>query len=365
MKEERIIRVPLGVGLIRSMDALILEESGGLRSRAEFIREAVENLVLELSYPEAPSEPTPSLPSPTRQAATSPREPLEKSSGVSPVRIRSAASKDGDQWNVLRDQLIEVSTLGALSPVAFSSTSGMVVEDRPLFGLHNRDFASLWAAHHLGGMTADSLVPIETYYRSVVDAAWKFGEKLTMLTGGSRSAVTALFPTNVEKREAAEEAFRSFALGTANRVDGVVRASGPLFQWALCGIEYSADQLMVGLTPEGHELLQDLAELALTLPQPPGLATRFLRHLARFAPGDWWGFRLILEAARDGISRSDLVGLFAEAEPNWTVNECATNTAGYVSRTREWGLLEMKQVARQYRLTEFGAQFSVGEEMAQ
>src|SRR5690606_21965505 len=47
----------LPLSLIRRMDELINQGVGGYQTRAELIREAVEALVLELSYERAPDEP--------------------------------------------------------------------------------------------------------------------------------------------------------------------------------------------------------------------------------------------------------------------------------------------------------------------
>ena len=57
-------------------------------------------------------------------------------------------------------------------------------------------------------------------------------------------------------------------------------------------------------------------------------------------------------------SRLELVEVFQTARPDWTASVAATNTQGYVARAREWGLVESKQVAGTYRLTEFGERYT-------
>src|SRR5262245_27656382 len=54
---ERVVKVGLPVDLIRRMDQALAEERGGLGTRAEFLREAAESFLAEISYPAAPPEP--------------------------------------------------------------------------------------------------------------------------------------------------------------------------------------------------------------------------------------------------------------------------------------------------------------------
>ena len=81
-------------------------------------------------------------------------------------------------------------------------------EGLPLFGLHNRDYPSLWALTNLASLTVDEPIPAETYYTAAIGAAWRFGELLLDIEQRNGSKVTALFPTNPEKRKTAEMAFR-------------------------------------------------------------------------------------------------------------------------------------------------------------
>src|SRR5688572_20226770 len=47
--EQRIMRIPLPVALIRDMDAAILAGVGGYATRAEFILDAIQERILELT----------------------------------------------------------------------------------------------------------------------------------------------------------------------------------------------------------------------------------------------------------------------------------------------------------------------------
>ena len=57
MSEVRLVKVPMPVGLIRRMDEALVQGHGGFTTRAEFLREAAENLLVELTYEDAPPEP--------------------------------------------------------------------------------------------------------------------------------------------------------------------------------------------------------------------------------------------------------------------------------------------------------------------
>ena len=49
--------------------------------------------------------------------------------------------------------------------------------------------------------------------------------------------LTALFPTNIAKAQAAEAGFQAFAIGELARRpndDGTIKAAGPLFLWGVC-----------------------------------------------------------------------------------------------------------------------------------
>src|SRR5437762_2854463 len=48
--EERIVKIPLPVALIRQIDEAIVSGLGGYSTRTEFFRDAAEGLLLELKY---------------------------------------------------------------------------------------------------------------------------------------------------------------------------------------------------------------------------------------------------------------------------------------------------------------------------
>jgi hypothetical protein len=339
-EEERIVRVPLPVSLIRRMDELLTRGTGGLHVRADFIREAVEAMVLELSYAPAPDEPA--------------AQALSSSGGLG----RPLSQESAHRWCAPAHEgsafTLEATKLYAPdSVITVADRSGDVV-DEPLFGLHNRDYPSIFAAHHLALLTKDELVGLGDFQRSVMAAAWRFGEQLLPLEERLNVKLSALFPTNKRKPQSAEDGFLTFAVGTYSGEGSEIRLSGPLFLWRMCQVAVRDGQLLIGLTEEGRQLLNALDGLSLKMPHDRDHAECFFSHLRAHAPRDWWGFGVLLRAASGGITRAELIEAFGRAEPSWGDSTSETNAAGYVARAREWGLLEPKQVHGRYALTAFG-----------
>jgi hypothetical protein len=54
------------------------------------------------------------------------------------------------------------------------------------------------------------------------------------------------------------------------------------------------------------------------------------------------------------MTRDALVRHFAGLRTDWSANVVATNSAGYVARSREWGLVRPAMHEGRYLLTEFG-----------
>lgn len=225
-----------------------------------------------------------------------------------------------------------------------------------LFGLHNRDYPSLWALANLAVAAGDQPVPIETYYTQVLQDAWEFGDLLLALEKQSGPKYTALFPTNFEKKKAAEAAFRTFAIGDC-RTDSrqVLTTHGPLFEWRAAAVKESPNGLQIGVTSAGWDLLAAIDGITVGEPHPPSIACPFFDHLAKQSDPDWTGFVELLRAiGSEGANRQKVLKHFAEVWSEWTKNEVSTNAAGYVARAREWGLLEPKQTEGRYRLTQLG-----------
>lgn len=342
-EHERIMRVPLSLDLIRRMDKLLVQGAGGYQTRADFIRDAIEAYVLELTYGPAPEEPT-----------VGPAGPADHDlPRVQAPRNKHDAAPSGSGTAEYPD--LAMTTLLAPDGISTLNDGVALVKDESLFGLHNRDYPSVWAAFKLADMTSAGPVPADDFFVAATEEAWSFAAKLASLQKPHQPKLTALFPTNRDKPQSAEDGFRMFAIGGFSvEEDGGVRAWGPLFAWRVCQVWRENKQLLIGLTEEGARLIRALDGLSLSLPHPAPLAETFFEHLKTFASADWWGFMKVLRVVQPGISRADLIHSFKSDRPDWTVNEASTNTAGYIARAREWGLVEPSQTDRRYTLTPFG-----------
>ena len=340
--KQRVVRIPLPVRLIREMDAVIINEVGGYSTRAEFIVDAIQERILELTIEDA--GPPPALP----DVGSAPSEPSHANATVRPP---------------LDPDPPPTTELTALTPpeagFCISATDDLSrPEGKALFGLHNRDYPALWALSRLAVMANEEPIPVEDYFAEVLEEAWSFGKQLVAVERHTGRKCTALFPTNSGKRKSAETAFRSFAVGDCRTdANNTLATSGPLFEWRVAGLVGSADDPRIGLTAAGWTLLAALRGLSVGGPHAPSAATAFLSHLTEHAPADEKGFAEILRViGRDGATRQDVLDHAASQWPEWTENEVSTNSAGYIARAREWGLIEPKQSKSQYHLTPLGVE---------
>lgn len=364
---ERLLRVALPAELIRRLDEALLQHIGGFETRSEFVREAVDNLLLELSYDVASPEPVPLKTSSSPHAKRSPSTSRggESSSrkgeefvGSEPVldslsvqhqrRIADISTESND---TLRATALSAPSRGAVIDPGIAE-----IKDEHLFGLHNRDYPSFWAAYQLADLTSESPIELERGLEEIVTRAWHYADRLRVLEDSLHRKLRAMFPSNLRKRQSAEGTFRNFAIGSVNARDqgGQVRASGPLFTWQVCQLEKTNDHLCIGMTNLGYELLEKLDGLSLDTPHPPELAERFFDHLRQFAPADWQGFSTLLSAVAEEPNREEFVRSFEASRPDWKSSVASTNSQGYLGRAREWGLVEQKQVRSRYLLTSFG-----------
>ncbi len=177
----------LPIELIQRLDQALLRRLGGFETRAEFVREAVENMLLELSYEPAPPEPLQEKFSNSADAnpdaasnSMSSAEPFDLSRAtldIAPdhrdVRERNRENRLVDQPSDLSATVLTVTRRGAVIQDGVAK-----VEDEPLFGLHNRDYPSMWAAHQLASLTREELVPFADYLDEVARRAWEYAEQL-------------------------------------------------------------------------------------------------------------------------------------------------------------------------------------------
>jgi Arc/MetJ-type ribon-helix-helix transcriptional regulator len=362
---ERIVKVPLPSGLIKRMDEGLTRQRGGFSTRAELIREAVENLLNELEYPEADPEPARTrFEDRADVAAPERRDPARAET----TGMRGAAAALGEIVDGLPDWERSELTLADLAgtrlkmpgftPVLVSS-DGLRVADEPMLGLHNRDYPSLWAAMRLARYSESGLPPFPSFLDRVTKAAWFFGYELQQLSAdGAGGKLAVLFPTNTGKQPSAERGFQNFGVGVVGRDQSTEpNASGPLFAWGVIAVDASG---AVGLTPAGWDLLGRIEGVSLQMPHAQDHLMVFLEHLAAHSPADRWGFDHLVAAVAAGPDRVSLLASFAEAHPEWTQAMVSSVAQGYVARAREWGLVEPKLVEGRYWLTDLGRSFGRG-----
>lgn len=362
----RLVRVLLPASLIREVDQLVLSGQGGYDSRQEFFAEAIQNQVVEVKHGATDEgqlllarDLGPHSPVPQRRA-------LVNGSGT---RVSRTTPPDPDDAHTLPAALAEGDPIDQLSDLAQTALApverGAVVEDghatfkhEPLFGLHNRDYPSLWALTILGRMTADGPAPASQVYAETTRQAWRFANSLALLEKKVPGKPTAMFPTNTAKPQSAEEGFRAFALGSINRkptADGMFETAGPLYSWQVVQLNKGENGTpRLGLTAAGWDLVDAMAGLTLDWPHAREFSERFFAHLCEYAPWDWMGFEQLLSFTQERPTRKELAAQFGQWQPTWSEAMQNTNAAGFVARAREWGLLEAKLVDGRYALTEYG-----------
>ncbi len=250
--------------------------------------------------------------------------------------------------------LLELESLEGSGPVMASDLSGWKISapspdtptlprcgepSTPTWGMHNRDFPTLWALWRLTGdvATAGAPVPFVPWLESVVRDSWNARVELA-----SREYDIAGFPSNVGKAQASEGRFRRFFVG-----DEV--ATGPIFSLGLAG----GAGALVAPTSEGLSLLAELDGLTCSALAPAERATfAFFEHLRSLGHPDYRLFRSVLEWIGEGVATRDrLLSRLAVDYPQWSRAQLQTNLAGMVGRTREWGLVERKQAKGKYEAT--------------
>jgi hypothetical protein len=352
----RLARMLFPGSLLREVDELVLEGRGGYETRQEFIRDAVQNHVLEVRYGAAEGGQRPLLP------ATEPKltEPASANGGKAAKKSKAelatpTAISNGERVPPLKD--LSETELHLAKSGAVLNEGLAVVKHEPIFGLHNRDYPSIWAAHALATETGNGPVSWEGFLANVTAEAWRFAESLRPLEETLGYKLRALYPTNFSKPQSAEAGFRAFGVGSIAkkpRDDGKLDASGPLFSWGAIQVTREGDDLLVGLTSQGYELLEALNGLSLRWPHEGKQAEAFFALLRDRAPWDWSGFERLLELVAKQPTRVELAEQFKEWRPTWSDAMANTNAAGFVARAREWGLLEPKLIDGRYALTELG-----------
>lgn len=332
MRQRRLIKAGVFSDLVDGIDRIIAANVGGLATRSDVINEALDAYITEVM--------------------------LDWD-----ARPESRGGTSGTPSNGPRSELAPVTDNAATGALRAPRSRGELMPDgqgvvnpAPLF-FHNRDYPSIWAALTIAELTHDRLLPFDKVLKETTDRAWRFADGLRQLDA-SELKPTVLFPTNREKRDAAEAAFRSFAVGTYTRDGGSIASAGPLFLWGVCQVRNDDGVIVVGITPSGFEFLQKMDGLDARMPHEASYTGAFFAYIRENAPYDLWGFETICRLTHKKPSRGQLLDGFGAAAQRkgftWTAHQVANYVSGYVSRAREWGLLAPKQIAGRYELTALG-----------
>ena len=290
----------------------------GYASRNEFIADAIQGHLAELTALRA-NDPRTVLPDVVvSDASAGSGRPVRRTDAPDLLTSLPAVARDGPKLQPAQRQ-----------------------KRGPTWGMHNRDFPTLWALCHLADATdrTGAPVPLKQWTSEVVQLAWRMAQELP-----SDQYDTSGFPSNPMKREAAEGRFVRFFLGTEE-------AEGPLFDLALVG----SDEGLVAPTEHGLALLRSLGGFSCKRGQ---LVRRdwteaYLLHLGHHAREDAEFMEQVLGLISGGAAdRTGLIEQAGAAHPDWSPSVLETNVAGFIARGREWGLIRQKQYRGRYLLEE-------------
>lgn len=154
------------------------------------------------------------------------------------------------------------------------------------------------------------------------------------------------FPKPGPKLAASVDRFVAAAVGSNRRSDG------PFFVLGLADF-VNGEHDRLAPTYNALRALSDLIDCGLNprLPQPAAATQRWWSFLASAAPVEQAAWKKVLQVINHMPDRNQLVSHF----PEWPGQTASTNTIGFVSRSREWGLVEPKLVDGRYQLTDLGA----------
>jgi hypothetical protein len=339
--DEQLLRVLLPTRLLADVDRHLAAE-GSTRSRADFVREAVEQRLLELTFGDDAA--------PERHAGAEIHRasaPLDSLSEEEEIDL----SKDPlvSPRSLLETRLPAPASAAIVDP----STSSYPVEAGPLF-LHGRDYPSFWALWWLTRRSAISPPELGQYLSEVTALAWTFAASLSDFDHVGPLRVTTMFPRSTRNPDSASQTFQAAAIGgLARRRDGSSVARGPLPLWGVAAIWEQDRSTRIAPTRAGVDLLTRLDGLSLELPHTEEQADVYLSHLSEYAEGD---FALFLDVLRLIAHEPNRERLVADVGGNARADAKLADVyaQSYVARGREWGFVEPKLLGGRYRLTERG-----------
>lgn len=355
-KKYRPSKIIFNVDVLREVDRAVQEGLGGYTNRHELINDLVEQGLIDLRYPDG-EEPV------ALRAKTEAEEASSKPS--------TNGHGDSSAVEEPAKTMPKVEPLSSLTEtrIVAPAKRGVVVENKlahvpehPLFGMHNRDAPTAWALNLLAEATAEGPVAFGDFYEETTKKAWQLAAQLQGLEAKGGAKLAVMLPRNPEKPQSADEGFRTFALGGLARkanAGGQLAASGPFFEWHAVAVVGNPRSLEIGLTEVGWQLVKIFDGLDFSYPHEEDRGHRFLEHQRQHAEPDAWGFRTALEGASQGAGRVELNEYFekrlgADFDGNWKASVAVSVASGYVSRAREWGLIEPKMKNGSYALTASG-----------
>lgn len=312
MEEERdqptrLVKTWLPLDLVRRMDSAILSSRGSFEDRTDFVAEGIRGLLDEMRH-EAPTDPG------------------------SSQRLLPPSNLVGE--NVFADWVNE--TVPTLPPATGPSTN---------FGLHNRDFPTIWALDWLGRLATKDAAPVpwDGLVTALVPLAWEEAERLRNRSVHRATAIKAEagFPTQVRKRESAEKRFLSHFAATP-------QGRGPWFVFRMIGTEDDR----IAPTPAAVRLIGSLKDAGVGEAPPfsPAAWRVFEDYLWVEALEELETWLRVLDVVDDEPTRTEL----AERCSWWSGTQAETNASSYVARGREWGLVEPVLIEGRYELTDLG-----------
>lgn len=274
-------------------------------------------------------------------------------------------------------------------------------QQKPIFGFHNRDFPSLWSLELLAEATREGPVLWSEFAFGLNQVARKLGGLLRQLDrvpiGGGQPPRGLRFATSFPDPSKPNESgggqwllspagkrrerlfpFVKNNFARIQKSSGKTEAVGPLPQWQAVAFFPDGKDYRVGVTERGFELLGVTEGASIDLPHSSSSAIGFMGFIRQHAPEDWEGFRRVLRAVAEHPDRDELVlrnkeffDSFREkpTEPEDT-RFASTMNQGYVSRGREWGLVDPELAPSKkgrrvlYQLTELGEQLISSNEWA-
>lgn len=371
------------VDFVRRVDSLVDSGRTPFVTREEFVVEAVRQLLIELEHGDQLLLTAPDVDPPSEDAtrgsrsSTDRRRPSVRARGRAerargghdPGRRELALGPDGAAFELLADERpVEPLTDLAQTALAAPARRGVVFEvpehdvaDEPLFGLHNRDYPTLWAAQRLCEWTQREPMSLADFRSRATEEAAELARALIPLEATlpkGQPRLTALLPRQDARTSRPGGYFAQAALGSVHRDrdSGRRRLHGPLFVWRLAGLDELRDDRgspRIAPTALCYELLDRLAGLRLDAPHDPEHTLVFVEHLRRHAAEDWRAFGILIGGAGRRATRDELLDDYRRAY-GWGGKIPDTNLQGYIGRAREWGLLSPERGA--YVLTELGEQ---------